>query len=272
MKETPNVFDEMGAYWAEMAAKNFSEVQVNFIKRTVEKQDLVLDLACGTGRHTNPLSREGYFIVGVDVSSSLLRIARKSGQSHLVRGDIRYLPFKRSVFSCILSMDTSFGYLPSEQEDLQSLREASRILKKEGTFVLDVFNIENLVLKHHRPIRRITNRLENFPFWFFVQYPNGLMSRFLFSLLRHKEYSSFTLLSKRTIVMNERRLNDLWVVRDKSDGKIRVYWHTVRLFNLCQLKAILGQANFIVERVFGGYEDEAFGPESKRLIVIGHHV
>jgi ubiquinone/menaquinone biosynthesis C-methylase UbiE len=35
---------------------------------------LVLDLACGTGRHSIPLSNEGYNMVGLDVSLNLLKM------------------------------------------------------------------------------------------------------------------------------------------------------------------------------------------------------
>ncbi len=48
-----NVFDEMGIYWAEIADQNQTERQMQFIKNTLKAEGLVLDLACGTGRHLN---------------------------------------------------------------------------------------------------------------------------------------------------------------------------------------------------------------------------
>jgi len=45
------VFDEMGKYWAEIADKGQIENQIQFIKKTFPKTWLILDLACGTGRH-----------------------------------------------------------------------------------------------------------------------------------------------------------------------------------------------------------------------------
>ncbi|MGD0996319.1 MAG: class I SAM-dependent methyltransferase [Candidatus Bathyarchaeia archaeon] len=108
-----SVFDEMGVYWAEIADQNSTERQTQFIKNTLKENGLVLDLACGTGRHLIPLSKEGYNMVGLDISLNLLKIA-KNRWSHiqLVRGDTRCLPFKAGAFSATVSMDTSFGYLP----------------------------------------------------------------------------------------------------------------------------------------------------------------
>ncbi len=268
MNKTGNVFEEMDIYWAEIAAENSTSEQLNLIKNIIKKGKLVLDLACGTGRHTNALSREGYLVIGIDVSAGLLRIAQKSGHSQLVRGDMRFLPFRSNAFSYVLSMDTSFGYLPSEREDVLSLSEVSRILKRDGSFVLDVFNSEYLIQKYHRLTHRISNYLKNLQFWFFAHSPNGFVSRLFSHSLTWKQYPSFFLLSKRSVNMNGGRLSDLWVVRDKFDGKIRVYWHTVRLYNPQHLQAVLKQANFEVGKVFGGYQQETFDLNSKRIIFI----
>ncbi len=124
-----NVFDEMGIYWAEIADKNQTEKQLQFLKNHLKPEGYVLDLACGTGRHSIPLSKEGYGMVGLDVSANLLKIAKqRDGQIELVRGDMRFLPFKPQAFAAAVSMDTSFGYLPSEQDDRVSLAEVRRVL------------------------------------------------------------------------------------------------------------------------------------------------
>ena len=95
-----NVFDDMGFYWAEIADQNQTEKQVQFIKKTLKVKGLVLDVACGTGRHLIPLSQSGCEVIGLDISAKLLRIAKSRWRdSQVVRGDMRFLPFKtRSVF------------------------------------------------------------------------------------------------------------------------------------------------------------------------------
>jgi SAM-dependent methyltransferase len=62
----------------------------------------ILVLGCGTGRITLPLGRAGAEIVGIDRSAPMLDRARrrvrraKVRHVHLIRGDIRFLPFRSS--------------------------------------------------------------------------------------------------------------------------------------------------------------------------------
>ena len=90
-----SVFDEMGLYWAEIADQNPTESQIQFLKNILKPNGLVLDLACGTGRHSIPLSKDGYNMVGLDVSLNLLRIAKNRWSSvQLVRGDMQMFAFQ----------------------------------------------------------------------------------------------------------------------------------------------------------------------------------
>jgi len=60
----------------------------------------LLELGCGTGRISIPLARAGVPLVGIDRSAPMLARARQrvkrarlGARVHLVRGDIRFLPF-----------------------------------------------------------------------------------------------------------------------------------------------------------------------------------
>ena len=58
---------------------------------------------------------------------NLLKIAKATFQrNQLVMGDMRFLPLKPKVFAGV-SMDTSFGYLPSEADDRVTLSEVKRV-------------------------------------------------------------------------------------------------------------------------------------------------
>jgi len=66
----------------------------------------VLELGCGTGRVAIPLGRAGVPLVGIDRSAPMLTRARQRvrraklhSRVHLVRGDIRQLPFRSSAFA-----------------------------------------------------------------------------------------------------------------------------------------------------------------------------
>ncbi len=237
-----NVFDEMGKYWAEIADKNQTINQIQFIKKTLPTKGLILDLACGTGRHTVGLSNEGYDVVGIDISSSLLKIAKNRWNSvQLVKADMQFLPFKLEAFSAAISMDTSIGYLPSPNDDLQSLSELHWALCKNGVLIIDIFNSENLVKRYK-----------------FSKQP------------KCREYPSFFLMQNRFVEANGDKLHDIWTVRDKANGQIKVFEHTVRLIGFEELKKLLELAGFGINQVYGDYEGQSFSPNSNRLIFIAY--
>jgi SAM-dependent methyltransferase len=235
-----NVFGEMGNYWAEIAEKHYTEKQVQFLQKTLKKTSLTLDLACGTARHLTPLNQNGFDVIGLDISPVLLKIAKKQNpNAQLVRGDKRSLPFKTGCFGAVISMDTSLGYLSSAQDDMQVLGEIRRTLTEEGLFVVDVFNKDQILSKHHEtPIKEE---------WL--------------------EYPSFLLLQKRTVSKDGVRLKDFWVTKNYVDGKTRSFVHTVRLYDCETLEGLLISAGFVVEKIFGDYDLAAFSAKSKRLIL-----
>ena len=229
----------MGIYWAEIADKNQTEKQIQFLKTYLKLEGYVLDLACGTGRHSIPLITDGYRIVGLDASRNLLRIAKQRAREvEVVLGDMRFLPFKTGGFAATLSIDTSFGYLPSEADDIDSLVEVRRILVSQGIFIIDVFNQKELTLRYKEK-----NKSSG---W--------------------REYPSFFLLQKRTISDNGSWLCDLWTIRGKVDERVRFFEHKVRLYGQSKLQDLLDKAGFEVKQVYGGYKGETFGADSSRLI------
>ena len=240
---TANVFDEMGIYWAEIADKSQTEKQLQFLKRHLKPEGYVLDLACGTGRHSIPLSQQGYCMVGLDVSAKLLRIAKqRSRMVEVVLGDMRHLPFKAGAFAAAVSVDTSFGYLPSEADDRVSLDEVRRVLFQRGVFVIDVFNREELTLKYRNE-----------------KHPSKL-----------KEYPSFFIQQKRTISRKGDWLCDLWTIREKASGRLAVFEHSVRLYEQGQLQGLLEKTGFSVKQVYGDYEGQEFSSVSLRLILVAN--
>lgn len=119
-----------------------AETAVRLFRRTADPGEgsLILDLACGAGRHLPHLARGGYRPVGLDLSAPLLREARGRGVHPLVRGDMRRLPFPAGAFDALVNFFTSFGYFESEGEDRRAVAEIARVLRPGGTFLLDYLN------------------------------------------------------------------------------------------------------------------------------------
>jgi ubiquinone/menaquinone biosynthesis C-methylase UbiE len=93
-------------------------------------EGLCLDVGCGTGLHFRAIESTGRVVVGLDLSSGQLRIAR--GRSPLVlRASATCLPFCDAAFSTIVCT-----YLHTDVDDMYPVfREVERVLAAEGRFV-----------------------------------------------------------------------------------------------------------------------------------------
>ena len=91
-----------------------------------------LDLGCGTGRAIPLLRAAGWSVVGTDVSSDQLDVARDvAGDAELVRGDAHDLPFADERFDAVISLFTHTDF-----DDLHAaFAEAARVIKPGGRFI-----------------------------------------------------------------------------------------------------------------------------------------
>ena len=108
----------------------------------------VLDVPCGFGRHTIPLARAGYRVVGVDRSAALLEEARRRAGGErwpkLTRADYRELPFAEATFDAALNLFTSLGYL-GDEEDAKVLAAIRRVLRPGAKLVLETMHRDRLI-------------------------------------------------------------------------------------------------------------------------------
>lgn len=101
---------------------------------------LVLDLACGTGRHAEALDALGGRVLGVDLSRTLL--VRSVMRGRLAAADMRRLPFADGSLDVVLNFFTSFGYFERERENFLVLEEIVRTLRVGGRLLIDLMNAD----------------------------------------------------------------------------------------------------------------------------------
>ena len=104
------------------------------------KQNLtVLDAGVGTGRTVSPLLDCGVELIGVDISSAMLKKMAKKlkkknqmKQVSLIVGDVTRLPLRASSFDLILSIQV----LHLVENWREAIQDAKRILRPRGVFVV----------------------------------------------------------------------------------------------------------------------------------------
>ena len=112
-----------------------------------ERGGPVLDLGCGTGRLLIPLARDGFDVVGVDLSVPMLGRARAKirregrrlrGRTLLVHGDLRALPLRGPFPLAVMAFHT-IQHLVEDHELVEALRGIRRVLGPDGWLAFDVF-------------------------------------------------------------------------------------------------------------------------------------
>ncbi len=126
--------------------QNITKTEIDTFLSIVKpaKDQYILDLCCGQGRHTFELARQGYtHVYGLDRSHYLITKAKKQTSQegwsiNFKEGDARKLTYTPDFFDFILILGNSFGYFESQNDDKTVLREALRTLKPMATLLIDV--------------------------------------------------------------------------------------------------------------------------------------
>lgn len=101
----------------------------------------VLDLGCGTGSIAIPLSKAGYRVTGVDLSSEMLAIAyekMRAAQAVVtwLEQDMRQLD--AAPVDAVISLCDSLSYLTEEEDVQATFSRVFQHLQPGGTFLFDV--------------------------------------------------------------------------------------------------------------------------------------
>jgi SAM-dependent methyltransferase len=139
-------WDEYAPFYDWENAQTLGKRDVPFWQRlALASKGPVLELGCGTGRVSMPLAREGVSVVGIDRSAEMLarawkrrRRARKALSLHLIRGDIRHLPFEPETFPLVIAPYGILQSLLRERDLAATLQAVAGVLTARGTFGLEL--------------------------------------------------------------------------------------------------------------------------------------
>jgi 2-polyprenyl-3-methyl-5-hydroxy-6-metoxy-1,4-benzoquinol methylase len=121
--------------------------ECDFIEKEIgfNKNYRILDIGCGTGRHSIELAKRGYNLTGIDLSASLIKRAMEKAekQNVLVKfstGDARYLQYGNEFDLAIMICEGAFPLMETDEMNFQILQSASKSLKKNGKFIFTTLN------------------------------------------------------------------------------------------------------------------------------------
>ncbi len=121
--------------------------EVDFFEHELagDRSARILDLGCGTGRHSVELARRGYQVVGVDLSPGQLARAREKAAEADVgvdfrEGDARCLHFSEEFDLVLLVCEAAFPLMETDLDNFRILESSARALRPGGRLILTTLN------------------------------------------------------------------------------------------------------------------------------------
>ncbi len=121
--------------------------ECDFIEQELilDKSLKIIDIGCGTGRHSIELTKRGYNVLGVDLSASQLARAReKAKEAQLAidfrKHDARNLPFDGEFDVAVMLCEGGFSLMETEEMNFEILRNATKALKSRGKLIFTALN------------------------------------------------------------------------------------------------------------------------------------
>ncbi|MEK7215257.1 MAG: methyltransferase domain-containing protein [Chloroflexota bacterium] len=219
-----------------------SAIETAFLVRALSLQpgDRVLDLCCGHGRHAVTLAQHGLEVTAQDLNPAVLAAAAQRAGAvdaslMVVESDMRTIPFN-GHFDAVINMFTAFGYFESEAENQRVLEAVRAALRPGGRFLVDLLNRDWLV-RNYIPRE-----------WW--------------------ERDGSLYLEERTFDHQTSRNRVRFVVIGSDGAREEIPGHDIRVYSLHEMITMLSRAGLCFSAVYGGFDGEPYGLETRRMIVV----
>lgn len=135
--EAGKKWDNRAEYWSEnsehMWEKGSRKTIIPFIANYIPKGSKFADIGCGDGYGSYRLVKEGYNVIGIDISDEMIETAiRKWGQYSdqlsFIKADLTSLPFEDDHFSAVMAINS----IEWTEIPFVALNELSRVIEKDG--------------------------------------------------------------------------------------------------------------------------------------------
>ncbi len=119
---------------------DFLEKEINF-----DKSLKILDVGCGTGRHSIEMTKRGYNITGIDLSENMIKKAKEKAaketlQINFLIHDAMNLPFNKEFDVAIMMCEGAFPLMETDEMNFKILQNVSNALKNKAKFIFTTLN------------------------------------------------------------------------------------------------------------------------------------
>jgi SAM-dependent methyltransferase len=231
-------------FWNRATPPAFTLVEVDFLEKALAPPPgaSLLDIPCGSGRHSVELARRGYRMTGIDLSTDFLKGARSRAAEAKVEldlrpGDMRDPHLAADAFDGAFCFGNSFPYL--DQSGVAAFLAAlSAAIRPGGRLVIETGCAAESILPTLLPQR-----------W-------------------HR-FDDIIVMSKASYIASASRLDiDYTFIQG---GEIETRPSSSYVFTVAELTRMLADAQFEVVSLDGGFSGERYELGSPRLVLTAQH-
>jgi uncharacterized protein (DUF952 family)/ubiquinone/menaquinone biosynthesis C-methylase UbiE len=222
---------------------------INFyIEEAKSKNGTVLDLACGTGRFSIPMTKAGLKVTGIDLSQTMIELAKEKAKDQKLNidfrlGDIRMFDLNKKFDFIFCGMNSS-QHLHEEKEFRSFLQCVKNHLAPNGVFIFDLFNPNVSMLNRDPEKHYLVSEYAD---------PDG---RGMIKVWEQVLYESATQTSYFNFIY---KLNDNEIFTEKF---------SLRNFFPLEVDSYLKNNQFYILKKYGNYNRDSFNSESMKQIFI----
>lgn len=191
---------------------------INLLKKFNIKNNKILDLGCGSGKHLSYFIKKKYKVTGVEKNQNMIDQAHKNIKKNIIRSNIENLKLKKK-YDIILCLFNVIGYFNSETSINSFFKTVGLHLKKNGVFIFDFwfsqavhylkprnrikyFDSKNFYIKKLSIPKIINNKIINIKFNFKIKNKINNINSFSFSEIHKIRHFSIN-----ELILNANKFN-----------------------------------------------------------------
>jgi ubiquinone/menaquinone biosynthesis C-methylase UbiE len=224
------------------------QADLPFYRERITASDEVLELGCGSGRLSRQLAATGADITAIDLSLSMLRLAKMKGSTGIsyLCMDMTALALARHFDTVIIPYHT-LNLLVTEERIKKCLAQVRTVLKGDGKLLLQLFIPD-------QPLLNL-----------------GSKKLFQFQIMELPEGGRIIKETKRGYADEQLTLEERYRVRPGQPGAAKEDLnHTLHLaaFSAEKWQTLLHDSGFTIRQQFSGYDLAPFTPGQDTCLFI----